>query len=66
MRSMRLDNTPSEEAQERIKAIDDKSAGDFASDYTEVVLDSHLGTTEVCPVYIGKHIIGVLGSCGKG
>ena len=53
MGSMRLDNTPSEE--DLVK-----------EDAVEVVLDNHLGTTEVCPVCVSKHIIGVLGSCGKG
>ena len=48
-------NKSSEEAQEQ--AIEDA---------VEVILDNHLGTTEVCPVCISKHIIGVLGSCGKG
>ena len=53
MGSMRLDNTPSEE--DLVK-----------EDAVEVVLDNHLGTTEVCPVCVSKHVIGVLGSCGKG
>jgi hypothetical protein len=56
MRSMRLDNTPYEEDQ--VQTIKE--------DAVEVVLDNHLGTTEVCPVCISKHVIGVLGSCGKG
>jgi len=59
MRSMRLDNTPSEEDMEQ-------AAKAIKEDAVEVILDNHLGTTEVCPVCISKHIIGVLGSCGKG
>ena len=69
MRSMRLDNTPSEEDMEQAaKDFADWTilSGAIKEDAVEVILDNHLGTTEVCPVCISKHIIGVLGSCGKG
>ena len=52
-------NKSSEEAQEQ-------AAKAIKEDAVEVILDNHLETTEVCPVCISKHIIGVLGSCGKG
>ena len=57
MRAMRLDNTPSkEDMKEAAKAIG----------FVEVILDCHLGTTEVCPICVSKHIIQEPGVCSKG